>query len=135
MAASPPRMVLVIDEHVPQSLAAFLQDRGHDVRRVVGSGLEGEKDPLIAKAANDLGAIVVTFNHRHFAILISRATHSGRNRYPRAGRLSLRCEAAVAVRRVPEFIEEIELEHAKAQTRTDKRVIISLSDKWFSIER
>ncbi|HSH78800.1 MAG TPA: DUF5615 family PIN-like protein [Herpetosiphonaceae bacterium] len=129
-------MLLLIDEHVPDSITNLFRERGHEVRLVRDSGLKGEADHLIVKAANALGAIVVTFNHRHFASLIARrpTTREG-VRYPNAGRISFRCQEVVALQRLREFIDDIELEHAVMQGRGDSRVIISISDNWFSKER
>ncbi len=125
MSAPLPPMLLLIDEHVPDSITKLLRNRGHDVRLVRDSGLKGEVDPLIAKAANEIGAIVVTFNHRHFATLIARNSTASRNRFPRAGRISFRCPEVVALERLRQFIGIIESEHAALLGEEDSRVIIS----------
>ncbi len=136
MAAPRSRMLLLIDEHVPDSITNLFRERGHEVRLVRDSGLKGEADHLIAKAANELGAIVVTFNHRHFATLIARRPTAREGiRYPNAGRISFRCQEAVALQRLHDFIDDIELEHAMMQGKSDSRVIIAISDNWFSKER
>lgn len=135
MSVTASGMRLLIDEHVPDSITNLFRNRGHTVLLVRDSGLKGEPDQLLAKAANEAEAIVVTFNHRHFAKLINRHSASSRNRYPHAGRISFRCSEAMAVERLHRFIAAIEREHADLQSEDDRRLLISISDKWFSLER
>jgi predicted nuclease of predicted toxin-antitoxin system len=60
MAASSARMLLLIDENVPNSVAKFLADRGHDVRFVRDLLPAGTPDPVVAVVGDRLSAIVVT---------------------------------------------------------------------------
>ena len=128
-------MLLLVDENVPDSITTFLRQRGHDVHLVRDSGLKGEPDTYVARAANEIGAIVITFNHRHFAQLIARKAQAGKIRFPNCGRISFRCDEAQGLERLREFMEDIEREYVVAQSRPDKRVILSISANWFSIER
>lgn len=131
----PPAMRFLADEHVPPPVIAFLRDRGHVVDSVRGSPLRGEADEVIAKAAHESSAIVVTWNHRHYAELISRRPPLNRDRFPNAGRLSFVCPEPLGRRRLEALLDDIEHEHRIVQARRDKRLIMVIGDTWFRINR
>ena len=62
-------MLLLIDENVPDQVAAIYRARGHEVLLVRDLFPAGTADEVIARRANDLGAVVVTWNYRHFRAL------------------------------------------------------------------
>src|SRR5687768_11733006 len=90
----PPSILLLIDENVPESVTIYLRERGHDVRHVRDLSLAETPDPIIAAAADKLGAIVVTWNHRDFKKLVARAPKEGQAVLRRAGRINFRCDEA-----------------------------------------
>lgn len=51
-------MLLLIDENVPNSVAEFLAERGHDVRLVRDLFPAGIPDPVIATIGDRLSALV-----------------------------------------------------------------------------
>ncbi len=128
-----PPIVFLIDENVPDSLAAFLRDRGHTVylsREVLAAGT---KDPVIAKAGDLIAAVVVTFNHKHFKALVARAPTEERQRFRNLSRISLLCSAPQTLARMEKFIDAIEFHHQQALKQQDKRLIIELGDSFFRV--
>lgn len=57
-----PRMTLLIDENVPNSVAEFFAGRGHHVSYVRDVLPAGTPDPVVARIGDRLSAIVVTWD-------------------------------------------------------------------------
>ncbi len=53
-----------LDENLSRHLVQFLAARGHDVTTVVGEGLGGENDSLVARAAAGEGRMIITLDRR-----------------------------------------------------------------------
>jgi predicted nuclease of predicted toxin-antitoxin system len=128
-------MRLVIDEDVPEQVAELLRRRGHDVRPVRGTPLEGADDDVIAEAANVDAAIVVTWNHRHFSHLIARVPPLNVLQFPLAGQISFVCPRAMGEKRLRETLDDIEHEYVVVQSRRDRRLIMVIGDTWFRVDR
>jgi predicted nuclease of predicted toxin-antitoxin system len=77
-------MLLLIDENVPNSVAEFLAERGHDVRFVRDLFPAGTPDPVIATIGDRLSAVVVTWD-RDFERLVKRIPEGNRARFRRLG--------------------------------------------------
>jgi predicted nuclease of predicted toxin-antitoxin system len=121
-----PSILFLIDENVPESVTEFLRQRGHDVRHVRDLALTETPDPIIAAAADKLGAVVVTWNHRDFKKLLSRVPQAGQPVMRRAGRINFRCNESQGRYRVEQVIDVIEFEYELAQRRPDKRLLIEV---------
>jgi Domain of unknown function (DUF5615) len=130
--ASRPRMLLLIDENVPSSVAKFLEDRGHDVRYVRDLFPAGIADPVIATAGDRLSAIVVTWD-RDFASIIKRVPEGNRNRFRKLGRISFRCSEAKGRALVERWIPHIEFHFEIARTQADFRMILEILDSGLKI--
>jgi predicted nuclease of predicted toxin-antitoxin system len=128
-------MLLLMDEDVPDSATAFLRSRGHEVMLVRDIFAAGTKDPEIATYGNGLEAIIVTCNHRHFHSLSPRFSKTSRLRFPRLGRISLRCRQTAARGRLELLIERIEYEFQQSQHHADRRMLVTIRDNDFIIER
>lgn len=128
-------MLLLIDEDVPVSVAEFLRSREHEVRFVRDELAAGASDPTIAAYGNGIGAIVVTCNHRHFKALSPHFSKGSLLRLPQLGRVSLACNQTSARRRIEEVIDWIEYEYAQCQQRTDRRLLITVRENDFVVER
>jgi hypothetical protein len=72
MTAPSLRMVCLIDEDVPLSVADFMQQRGHTVYTVKQSTFEGEPDEIIARLGDQISretqrsVVLITWNHSSF---------------------------------------------------------------------
>lgn len=126
-AADRPRMLLLIDENVPQSVAQLFIERGHDVRYVRDLLAAGSPDPVVAIIGDRLSAIVVTWD-RDFDSLVSRVPAGNRNRFRRLGRITFSCNEAQGRVRLERYITMIELEYELAQSNPDFRMIVQIQD-------
>ena len=127
-------MLLLIDENVPNSVAEFFRERGHDVRLVRDLFPSGTPDPVITKLGDELAAIVVNWD-RDFRRNVARVPVGNRQRFRKLGRISFRCSEARGRKRVEELIEWIEFEYNQVQQRRDKRLIVEITDTSFRVVR
>lgn len=116
-------MRLLIDENVPNPVAAFLRARGHEVVYARDILPLGADDHVIATYGNEIEAVIVTWNHKHFKRLVSRATYQ---RYRQVGRISFLCKETIGRQRIAQCIDLIEAEYSLAQQRTDKRILVEI---------
>ncbi len=130
-----PRMLFLIDENVPQSVAAFFRSRGHDVRLVTEFILPGTPDPVIASAADQLSAIVVTWNHKHFKALAAKIPEDNVQRFRNLSRVNFRCPESQGRHRAEAVIDAIEFEYRQAQNRRDKRLLMEIGQTAYRVLR
>ena len=121
-------MRLLIDENVPESVTQYFRSRGHEVFHIRELSLAGSSDPIVAAIGDRMEAIVVTWNQRDFRRLAARVPTGGASRLRRLGRISFRCNEAAGRRRVEEVIEVLEGEFARAQSRSDKRLLVEVRE-------
>ena len=126
-------MLFLIDQDVPQSIATWLADRTHDVRHV-RIELEPEApDHLIARHASQIGAVVITFNHK-LKRLIQRAPDGNHQRHRNAGRISFRCHQLKGQKRLEKVFELIE-KNENADDAPDKRLLVEITAESICIIR
>jgi predicted nuclease of predicted toxin-antitoxin system len=128
----PPRILLLIDECVPDAVGAFLRARGHDVRLVRELFPGGIADPVIATVGDSLSAIVVTWD-RDFESLARRVPEGNRQRFRRLGRLSFRCREPRGRALIEKWIDSIEFEYERAERTGDRRMIVQISESGIRI--
>jgi predicted nuclease of predicted toxin-antitoxin system len=103
-------MRLLVDENVPRSVSEVFREHGHEIIFVKYALGEGTADQAIATYANEIDAIVVTWNHRHFKRWVSRAAQGQRH----VGRISFRLEEVRGAQRARQCMPLIEAEYALA---------------------
>ncbi len=128
-------MRFVADQMVPDSIGVFLRSRGHEVRLVREELSPSAPDLLIARTANLLKAIVVTWNVKHFRRLICRAPRGEHIRFRHAGLIGMKCSEPHGRIRMAQAIETIEFELKHLQTLPDKRLFIDIEEDRILIER
>jgi predicted nuclease of predicted toxin-antitoxin system len=106
---------------VAESVCKLLEARGHDVTRSRAVIPPDSPDPIVAKAAQDADAILIS-EDGDFKSLVQR---KGR-RFKRLSRVSLRCGSAQTANRMAAALSLVEFEFAQAQIRQDKRIIIEI---------
>lgn len=120
-------MILLIDENVPRSVGEYLADRGHTVHYVTDHFPRGTPDGVIAQSGNRMGAIVVTWDHKHFKHLAARAA-DGKPKYPKLGRISfVKCPENRGVECLSKHIELLEFAHEQSLQKEDKLLIVEIS--------
>lgn len=135
MIAPTHRMILLIDESVPEPVSDFFRERGHDVRLVRELFLPGTPDPVIAAMGNELGATLVLWSLKGLNRRAVRVQGGDAPRFGRLGRIVFRCSAARARRRAEDLIESIEFEHTQAQQPGGQPVAIEISEAGFTVLR
>jgi predicted nuclease of predicted toxin-antitoxin system len=128
MSAVPtPRMTLLIDENVPNSVAQFFIDRGHSVSYVRDVLPAGTPDPVIARIGDRLSAIVVTWD-RDFETIIKRIPQGNKNAFRRLGRISFKCAEPKGKALLIRWVNMIELHFAQSLTEKDFRMIVQIQE-------
>jgi predicted nuclease of predicted toxin-antitoxin system len=118
-------MLLLIDENVPQSVADFFVQRGHEVKYVRDLFPGGTADPVIATIGDRLSAIVVTWDH-DFRSIASRVPKGNVNKIRNLGRISFSCKYEEGRAQLERWIKAVELHYELAQTRDDVRMIVEI---------
>lgn len=104
-----------------ESVCKFLEARGHFVTRSRDVIPPDSPDPIVAKAAQDADAILIS-EDGDFRGIIQR---KGR-RFKKLSRVSLRCGSAQTANRIAAVISLIEFEFEQCQARQDKRLMIEI---------
>ena len=120
-----PRMLLLIDENVPNSVSEVFINRGHDVRFVRDLLAAGSPDPVVAIIGDQMSAIVVTWD-RDFETLVRRMPAGNRTRFRRLGRISFRCNEVRGRELVERWIGLIERHYEDALINADLRMIVQI---------
>ena len=113
-------MRILIDADVPNSVVEFLRGRGHEVTLSRAVVLPGAADPLVAAAASTSGAVVLTWNKKHFLSLVKqRRGPMGPYRYPGMHLLTFdNCTHVEGLQRLQLLIDDLESTH---RLRTEVR--------------
>lgn len=125
MPARQRRMVLLIDENVPNSVVEFFKKRGHEVHLVRERLPAGTPDPVVAVIGDRLSAIVVSWD-RDFQRLVSRIPYGNRTRFRHLGRISFKCNETQGRKLLERWITFIELHYEQCQTEPDFRMIVEI---------
>jgi predicted nuclease of predicted toxin-antitoxin system len=118
-------LTFLADECVAESACKFLEERGHEVIRAKDRLPEGTQDPIVAKVAEDLSAILLS-DDSDFATIAARRQNRQKIRFRKLSRVHLACKHSQAVNRLAAAITLIEFEYELAQARADKRMIVEV---------
>lgn len=120
-------MRLLIDQNVPDSVAQFFRERGHDVQLVRETLGRAAPDQLIAITAELQGVIIVTFDKDfgRFKKLLPEGQRQGF--VSGAGVIHLAMRETRGVARLRDEIEMIEI-YVDRATRAGRLVRIRLTD-------
>jgi hypothetical protein len=119
-------MRFLLDAHVQNIVGDFLQSKGHEVYFVSQRSPPKTPDPVVVADANQLGAIVITRNRKHFSPLISRDDARRSDENPHAGLISFRCRLDMWIPMLEMYWDHIVLEYEKRQLEDDHRIIIEI---------
>jgi hypothetical protein len=116
-------MKFFADHCVSESVCRVLEERGHTVVRLRDELLTDSPDPVVAKFAEEIEAILVSHD-RDFKKIAPRIPAQARSRFKRLSRVHLQCDYPGAEKRVAAAMSLLEFEWAISQERPDRRIHI-----------
>lgn len=81
---------------------------------------------MVVADADQLGAIVVTRNRRHFSPLITRDNSKAARRFPNASLISFRCRLDTWIPMLDQYLPLIQLEYSRRMDTDDPRLIVEI---------
>lgn len=91
-------------------------------------------DRVIARAASERRAVVVTWNRRHFKSLAKRRRKDGTLSYPGMSVIAFRCSHTEGLSRIQRLIEEVEAVHAIRVDDLKDRMVVEITQTVLRIE-
>ena len=126
---------MLVDQMVPDALSRFLREKGHDVDLVREVLTPTAPDLDIARLANQIGAIVITWNVKHFDRFLTRAPRGENIRFRKAGLIGVKCPEGRALARFEQVLPVIDFEYAHLQGLPDKRMFVTVEQSQIHIFR
>lgn len=127
-------MKFFADHNVTESVCRFLEDRGHKVVRLRDELPPDSPDPVVAKYAEQIDAILISHDG-DFKRIAPRIPHGGKARFRKLSRIHLQCDYPNAENRVAAAIGLVEFEWSLAQERADKRIHIVIQKSGIKTNR
>ena len=125
-------MRLLMDECVPDLVADALGDLGHEIHFARDECPEAP-DHGVQHHADQIGAIVVTWNIKHFRQL-PRSHRTDRSE-SHLGRIDFRCEEALGAGRVVELGNLIDTAYAMHQEVSTERFFVRITTQYITFFR
>jgi hypothetical protein len=122
-------MLLLFDECTNKRLVEIFVSRGHEVVFAVDLVAASSPDIVVARTADNMGAIVVTWNYKHFKPLFHRG--GGSPEFPRMGLIGFRCPQIDGPRHLMERIHLIEAAYAHTQSTQGRRLHVMIAHNHF----
>lgn len=116
-------MKFFADHCVTESVCRVLEKRGHTVIRLRDELPTDSPDPLVAKYAQQIEAILLSHD-ADFRKIAPRIPIGARGRFRKLSRVHLQCDYPGSENRMAAALSLIEFEWEIAQTRADKRIHI-----------
>jgi predicted nuclease of predicted toxin-antitoxin system len=111
------------DHCVPESACKLLETRGHTVIRLRDVLPTDTPDPIVAKAAQDNDAILLTHDG-DFRTIAPRIPVGQKQRFRKLSKIHLAVDHVKSEKRLAAAISLVEFEWQAAQARSDKRMHI-----------
>lgn len=128
-------MLVFLDENVPHSVAAVFEQYGHQVMLHQNFLAAGAPDPIVAAAAQDVGAILVSID-KDFKQILPRTPKAGEIKFPSLSLIHIRCSEPIAAQRVGVAMAFIEFELALATAHPiDPRMIVHVGNDQLRSQR
>jgi Domain of unknown function (DUF5615) len=119
-------MHFILDENVPQAVADMLVDHGHRAEWIREYVPPGSADPLVATVAEELQAVLVSFDG-DFEKIAPRIPQADRSRFRRLSRIYMCCGEPQAAERLRKALDLVLSEYALARSLPDVRMHIWVS--------
>jgi hypothetical protein len=120
------RVVLIVDENAPDAIADFFVSHGYTAYLVRERFGAGTPDRVIARAASEMSAVVVTCD-RDYRRLAGWTTKPPNTRYPGMGLIVLSGPEPMGVDLIRRFLPMIEAAWDIVQGSSDPRLRVELS--------
>jgi predicted nuclease of predicted toxin-antitoxin system len=127
-------MNFLLDHNVPDSVAKVLRELDHTVTLVRDILPTDSVDPLVATAAEQMDAVLVSID-KDFRSIAPRIPKGMRSRFRKLSRLSIDCSENQAAARIRTCMPFVELAWAQAQERADKRMIAVVMAGHFRVDQ
>jgi len=122
------------DHNVTESVCLLLERKGHEVIRLRDELPPDSPDPIVAKFAEQIDAVLISHDG-DFKRIAPRIPRGSKARFRKLSRIHLQCEYPVSERRIAEAIRLIEFEWDLAQERADKRIHIVIQKSGIKTNR
>jgi predicted nuclease of predicted toxin-antitoxin system len=126
-------MRFLLDENVPVSVAEMLIQQGHEAEFIRDHVPAGAADPLVATVAEELSAVLVSFDG-DFEKISPRIPRGVRTRFRRLSRIWMRCDEPRAAARLRSALDLVTAEYGLATT-DERRMTISIGASYIRTER
>lgn len=120
------RLKFLTDNCVPDSVGQALERAGHEVIRLRNILPTNSPDPIVATVAEVNDATLISFD-KDFKALAPRIG-VGKQRFRKLSWIAFRCREPMAAQRIDLAMSLIEHEWEVAQSSSDKRMIIHISE-------
>jgi predicted nuclease of predicted toxin-antitoxin system len=127
-------MDFILDEKVPRDMADMLIRHGHNPIYIREYVPPGSPDPLVATVAQELKAVLVSFDG-DFQHIAPRVPHGQRSRFRTLSRIWMRCIEPDGAERLGEALSLVESEFALAQQRSDRRMLMWVGTSYIRTDR
>jgi predicted nuclease of predicted toxin-antitoxin system len=128
-------MRFVLDENVPVAVADMLVGHGHTAEFIRDHVPPGAVDPLVATVAEELNAILISFDGDFQKKIAPRIPDGQKPRFRRLSRIWMRCGEPEAAARLESAIVLVESELALAQLRADSRMMMQVGKSYIRTDR
>lgn len=127
-------MKFFADHNVTESVCQLLERRGHEVVRLRDELPPDSPDPVVAKYAEQIDAVLISHD-RDFNKIAPRIPRGGKTRFRRLSRTHLQCDYPDAENRVSAALGLVEFEWNLAQQKADKRIHIVIQKSGIKTNR
>ena len=128
-------MHVLLDNNVPDSVAAVFERHGHSVVRLREVLLTDSPDPVVAAASEEMGAVLVSADSDFRKQIAPRIPKGSKARFRKLSRIALRCNPPQSAQRIAKAMSLIEAELEIAQNSPDKRMLIAIGNSYIRTER
>jgi predicted nuclease of predicted toxin-antitoxin system len=126
-------MRFLLDENVPASVAEMLLGKGHEAEFIRDHVPAGAPDPLVAAIAEQLDAVLVSFDG-DFEKIAPRIPRGVRARFRHLSRIWMRCQEPRAAARLEATLDLVQTEYHLA-SEAERRMSIWLGESYIRTER
>lgn len=127
-------MKFFADHCVTESVCRVLEARGHEVVRLRDVLPTDSPDPLVARYAEQIDAILISHDG-DFKKIAPRVPSGARRRFKKLSRIHLACDYPQSDKRIAAALTLIEFEWGIAQQRTDNRLRMVINKSNIRTER